>query len=108
MKRNVDIWLDDVRQPPDKIDDLSKNEVIWLKSSHEAVTYFQNCMEDGIKIAFMSWDHDLGENDTAMRVADWMEEHQFFPTFSIIHSQNPVGRENLHRAFFSWYRNELI
>lgn len=48
-------------------------------------------------------DHDLGGDDTAMNVVDWMNENVFHGvdlgiTMIYVHSMNPVGAANVVRA----------
>ena len=86
------LFIDDLRQPPDET-------WVVVRSSAEAIAWFLNhgCPDE------ISFDHDLGGEDTAMRVVHWMIETDmdaggaFIPAnFSFtVHSANPVGRENL-------------
>jgi hypothetical protein len=56
-----------------------------------------------IHFDFISFDHDLGGNDTAMRVFDFIERKFYEDDVSFhfhwnIHSANPIGKDNLERA----------
>jgi hypothetical protein len=81
------LWIDDLRAPPD-------DTWTWVQSSAHAIALLEIQNFD-----IISFDHDLGGNDTAMRVVDWLDEVMYFgliPTFEWrIHSANPVGRLNL-------------
>lgn len=87
------MFIDDERFPPD-----DGNEWLICRSSRDAISH----MEDGCP-AFISFDHDLGGEDTAMQVVDWMInidlnfQGRFIPAdFDFyVHSQNSVGRENI-------------
>lgn len=84
------IWIDDERAPPN---DSWK----WAKTSNVAIELL--CDYDPEQISF---DHDLGGNDTTMKVVDYIEkwaEAGLIDKFSwTVHSMNPVGRENIIRA----------
>lgn len=53
----------------------------------------------------MSLDHDLGGDDTAMVFVHWLSDNHFekLPKWQI-HSENPVGIENLKSFLRSWER----
>ena len=86
------LFIDDIRNPSD---------VGWhvARSSQEAISFMsrQGCPR------VISFDHDLGGEDTAMKVVKWMiekdldEQGGFIPEdFAfLIHSSNPVGRRNI-------------
>lgn len=90
MKR---LWIDDLRPPPDDTWD-------WAKSSAEAFD-----LMDMQEYDLVSFDHDLGGDDTSMPVAKWIEEQAYEgkmqPPKWAIHSANPVGRQNLEAALIS-------
>lgn len=86
------LFIDDLRSPPDQS---------WAvaRSSEQAIRAMQSfgCPR------MISFDHDLGGDDTAMKVVHWMVEKDldcggwFIPqNFDfLIHSANPVGVQNL-------------
>lgn len=86
------LFIDDLRQSPDKT-------WVLVRSSAEAIAWLSNygCPD------VVSFDHDLGGEDTAMQVVHWMigtdmdADGAFIPAdFSFtVHSANPVGRENI-------------
>jgi hypothetical protein len=51
--------------------------------------------------SYISFDHDLGGDDTAMAVVNWMLEQVLDGTYQgtipefYVHSQNPIGRDKL-------------
>lgn len=94
----IKIWLDDVRQPP--------NGFQWFRDSRTLIRWLEkNLRNAGL---FISFDHDLGGDDTGCRVANFLERRAFEGVpFSInwtIHSANPVGRERLVSTLMSMER----
>ena len=99
------IFIDDVREAPPNFD-------VTLRSSQEAILWMTvNGIPDHI-----SFDHDLGGDDTAMRIVHWMidvdleSEYDLIPnnfTFQV-HSANPVGAENIAKTLQGYlkFRNE--
>jgi len=85
------------------IDDIRESPSGWFvaRTSSAAIEFMKRngCPRE------ISFDHDLGGDDTAMRVVRWMIEHDldnpgFIPSsFSFnVHSANPVGRANIEAA----------
>lgn len=64
-----------------------------------ALVYLKNNLD---KVKIISFDHDLGGDDTSRPVIKYLEEKAFFgklPDMELyIHSANPVGREYLESA----------
>lgn len=97
------LFLDDERDPPG---DNSN----WLiaRSSQEAISIVES---KGIP-SFISFDHDLGGDDTAMKFIWFLIESHIegsldsFPTDYYVHSQNPVGVQNI-KSLMSNYINTL-
>jgi hypothetical protein len=52
----------------------------------------------------MSLDHDLGGDETTMQFLLWLTDNYLLecPPDYIIHSQNPVGRENMRAYMELW------
>lgn len=84
MIRNL--WLDDLRTPPQDYE-------TWAKSSTEAIALLIWMQTSGETLERISFDHDLGGEDTSRRVVIWMIENDFYPESATVHSANPVGRE---------------
>ena len=83
------LYLDDLRVTPEDFD-----RVYNYADFVEYIT--QNGLPD-----FISFDHDLGEDesgyDCAKYLVEYCIEHNLpLPKFSV-HSQNPVGKENIER-----------
>lgn len=92
------LWIDDLRTPPDQ-------SWVWLKTSRDALTYLRALYGSLVgapgysatdeELETVSFDHDLGGDDTTRPVILWMAEFDFWPNMVQIHTQNPVGREFL-------------
>ena len=101
------LFIDDERFPSD----FSKREFKISRSSDESIQIMKayGCPE------FISFDHDLGGDDTTMLVVSWMINQDierivfgdcFIPqnfTFTV-HSQNPVGAKNIEQLLNSYLR----
>lgn len=94
------IFLDDERFP-------APDSGAWLisRSAEHAIHLVENFCSPG-KLTFVSFDHDLGpDQKTGMDFARYLVEKDidsggtFLPSdFSFyVHSQNPVGKENIER-----------
>jgi len=98
---NADFWLfiDDLRDTPG-------GQWMVARSSSEAIALLK---ERGCP-ARVSFDHDLGGDDTAIVVARWMVETdldssgRFIPDqFEfLVHSANPVGAANIRGLLESY------
>lgn len=75
------LWIDDVRTPPDGW--------VWCKTSEEALTFIKNT--PAREVGIVSFDHDLGGDDTTRPIVLWMCEHEWWPAEVRVHSANPVG-----------------
>lgn len=69
------------------------------RSSEEAI----RLVEEYGPPTFISFDHDLGGEDTSMVFLKWLANTHFdsVPGFSL-HSSNPVGRLNIESYMRSW------
>ena len=98
------LWIDDVRPAPEGY--------VWFKSVNEAKRCIQmsealvldnriDGYPDGIdKLEYLDIDHDAGDyakdGGDYIKLLDWLEEtNRNYPIR--IHSQNPVGVENMRR-----------
>ena len=102
MKMTYNLYLDDLRNPPADRD--------WLvcRSSQEAL---DRIVDIGMP-SFISFDHDLGEDDTTMiflrrLVNEVWDEQTIIPDYQI-HSANPVGVENIRSFMESWKRSLML
>lgn len=86
------LFIDDERDPV-------KDDWVIARSSQQAIDacLSAKCLPDEI-----SFDHDLGGDDTSMVFLNWLITAVLDSTFKIpeefiysVHSQNPVGRLNI-------------
>lgn len=93
------LFIDDERFPAE-----NSGEWVIVRSSQQAISeVYQNGMPD-----FISFDHDLGGDDTSMKFLRWLLDELLdgmiaFPVdfCYYVHSQNPVGAENI-RSFMEF------
>jgi hypothetical protein len=94
------MFIDDERFPVG-------DDFVICRTSDSAIQY----MSHNGAPSYISFDHDLGGNDTAMKVVHWMinldidSGGSFLPDdFSYeVHSQNPVGRSNILGALSAYF-----
>ena len=98
------LFIDDERFPPN-------DGSVWVivRSSQEAIDYVQ-----GFGIPdFISYDHDLGGDDTSIKFIWWLIDCYIegtitsFPINYYIHSQNPIGAENIRGLLSSFIASEV-
>jgi hypothetical protein len=98
------LFIDDERWP---IDDGTT----WViaRSSADAITAVE-CL--GVP-EYISYDHDLGGDDTSIKFIWWLinayldKKITTFPINYYVHSQNPVGAENIRSLLFSFIESEV-
>jgi len=95
------LFIDDERDPVNTTD-------VIARSSKEAIAAVE-------KLGWpehISFDHDLGGDDTAMVFVRWVierciDEVSNIPFSWSVHSQNPIGAENIDRLLESYCRTCL-
>lgn len=98
------MFIDDERFPPN-----DGKEWAIVRSSDEAIKYVQT---HGVP-EFVSYDHDLGADDTSMKFIGWMIDQYLdqsitdFPVKYAIHSQNPVGARNIETLLRGFISSEV-
>jgi hypothetical protein len=102
MKR---LYIDDIRDPKGEFDYIAR-------SSNEAIEYLvrYGCPN------YISFDHDLGEDDTALNIVKYMieldldSEGDFIPfDFDFnVHSANPVGKANIEGYLKAYLKSKTI
>lgn len=83
------LWIDDLRAPPDDTWDC-------VTTSEAAIALLKNFQREGmlwLPREAVSFDHDLGGDDTSRKVVLWMIENNFRFDNYYVHSANPVGAE---------------
>lgn len=80
------LWIDDLRVPP--------TDWQWAKSSEQAIRMLTMYDDKGQHYNTISFDHDLGGDDTTRPVMLWLCEHEAaWPDRLSVHTANPVGRQ---------------
>lgn len=98
MNKVWKLFLDDERMPSE-----SCNDYIIARNSYDAIWMIENY---GMPVS-IAFDHDLGGEDTAMTVVNyiknWVLDYKSLPNgFSYtVHSQNPIGAKNIDDAMKS-------
>lgn len=98
------LYIDDIRNPKGDFDKITRN-------SEETINYLlrYGCPD------FISFDHDLGGDDTSIIIIKWMVEMdldmsgEFIPdnfTFNV-HSANPVGAANIEGYLGGYLRRRV-
>jgi hypothetical protein len=85
------LYIDDLRDPPSEEWRVARTsaEALGILEAHKVLH------EDPLLIEEISFDHDLGGDDTTRRIMDWIEENHYWPLRVFIHTGNPVGRDYL-------------
>ena len=98
------MFIDDERSPP-----RDGNTWVIVRSSGEAINYVQ---DHGVP-EFISYDHDLGGDDTSIRFIWWLIDAYLdgriktFPVNYAVHSQNPVGARNIKELLDGFIKCEI-
>lgn len=91
------LYLDDIRPIPDGH--------IGVRSYAEFVTYIT---DSGLS-DFISFDHDLGLEESGYDCAKWLVDYCLDNNFRLpkfdVHSQNPVGKENILSLLQNFKKN---
>lgn len=103
MKNNktINIYLDDLRDCPEGF--------ILAKTMEEAIELFK---KDNVNI--LSLDHDLGEDSnnnllkTGYDFVKYFCENGLYANKIYIHTDNPVGRENMYQTLLGAREREFI
>ena len=95
----IKIWLDDIRPAP--------NGYFHCRSVNEAKLKITHCEMEKTEIELIDCDHDLGDyaadGGDGIKLIDWLAERKTFYPIKL-HTQNPVGRENMQREINRYWR----
>lgn len=87
------LWVDDERPAPD---------ATWVvaTTSEQAISRLHMAGTPAVADVFeeVSLDHDLGGDDTGMKVVDWMVSWGYWPKVVTIHTANPPARNRMLAA----------
>ena len=77
------------------IDDERRAPSGWniARSLDMAYIFLVDALEKGERPEAVSFDHDLGGDDTTRPIVLWMCENEFWPIEAYVHSGNLVGEE---------------
>lgn len=101
MKNEINLYVDDLRDCPPGF--------TIARTYEEAIFYL-----DKYKINILSLDHDLGEDENGKLrlngydVVKYICENGIFMRKIYIHTDNPVGRENMHQTLIGAQRRGFI
>lgn len=88
----IKLWIDDVRKKPE-------DDWILIQSVHQFIEWFEENEQPLPDI--ISIDHDAGafwyDGGDYIKILDYLENQQIKNLKIHIHSQNPVGVENMAR-----------
>lgn len=97
------LWLDDQHRDPEAAARHAPEGFVSAGSTDEA----RELVSLRGLPCFIDFDHDLGEQDDAMRFLRWLEAT--YPDGPVpdwaIHSANPVGAKNIESFLRSWKRS---
>ena len=95
----IKIWLDDIR--------LAPNGYFHCRSVNEAKLKIAHSEAEKNQIEVIDCDHDLGDyaadGGDGIKLIDWLAERKTFYPIKL-HTQNPVGRENMQREINRYWR----
>lgn len=115
--KGYSLYLDDIRIPDYEFHKL--NAKLSLKSGNKnpyklRIARSSEQAKEIIKRygmpSFISFDHDLGGEDTSIVFLRWLTEHYFdlnIPEY-VVHSANPIGKDNLISIMNSWKKAKEI
>ena len=93
--KTLRLWIDDMRQPPSM-------EWLWVRSvdgARSVIETYERRLD--IDEVIISLDHDAGDyanqGGDYIKFLDWLEMRGIVDTgyFFHLHTQNPVGRDNM-------------
>lgn len=97
--KKIKIWLDDIRPAP--------NGYFHCRSVNGAKLKIIQCEAEKNEIEVIDCDHDLGDyaadGGDGIKLIDWLAERKTFYPIRL-HTQNPVGRENMQREINRYWR----
>lgn len=94
------LFIDDVREP-------TEGGACWWKSDYIVARNVKEAIEIITEKGYpqhMSLDHDLGEDETVMEFLHWLAGNYYEegPPDYVVHSANPIGRDNIIAFMNSW------
>lgn len=98
--QSINLFVDDLREPP-------KGFVV-ARTVEEAIHLLETC-----NVKVLSLDHDMGEvdgrlNKTGYDLVKYFCEHGLSCQSIYLHTDNPVGRENMYETLLAASRRGFI
>lgn len=90
MVETMRLWVDDERPAP-------LGFTHWAKTSQEAIAALR-LMNLTVQVDEVSLDHDLGGDDTGMKVLQHFIDYDNWPDTLTIHTANPPARKRMLAA----------
>lgn len=87
------LYLDDLRACPDGYE--------LVRTVQEFKDYIT---ANGVP-ELISFDHDLGGDETAMQCIHWLIDKDYRINDYFLHTANPVGRDNMESLISSWKKH---
>ena len=106
------IWLDDIREIPESAR-RSGDGCVWVKSVNKARCAVEEAEAKGIGEFLLDLDHDLGDyaadDGDAVKLVLWLiETKRNNSNYKVIlHTANPVGRENMRALIDRYWDTEI-
>lgn len=94
MYKNLRLWIDDIRSPESLFILSAVHPWTVCRTSASGILTLASWQAEGVdEIERVSFDHDLGLEDTTRPVVFWLIENHFHVRHVTVHSKNPVGAE---------------
>lgn len=106
------LWLDDMRDPKDFLsqDVYDHSYVIWAKNYYSFLFWIK--AGNYAKFDIICMDHDLGEEhtgyDCAKALVEEIRKYRQDIKSIIVHTNNPVGRDNILHELENVYKECLL
>lgn len=104
-KEKIVLWLDDIRDPNDYLEE----DFTWVKNFKDFIECFEYLINKySSEDIILDLDHDLGDDktgyDCAWYVVNFCINNNLpLPEYRV-HSQNPIGAENIKKLFDNYLK----
>lgn len=94
------LYVDDIRIP--KVWQKDNNEIVICRTYAEAIKQVNNNYD------VIDLDHDLGEVKTGYDFCKYIVENNIVAPFIVLHTSNPVGRNNMRQLLERYTQSKII
>ena len=99
---SYEVFIDDERMPP-----FHLREAFIVRSYEEAVQFFEDMIPAFDLPDYISFDHDLGTSKSGYDILKWLIDYCLLNdlhlhTHCVVHSMNPVGKENIEKLVLNF------